>query len=149
MKVATATKRVATSSLPSCYPARKSDYPGGLTNDRVCRAWQLSPSRTSHKWPGFCDSLLAVYRGIGRQRLQEWLSRLQAGTNYVELSNDELGMVWRRSEGFVRQHKRLPFEANMAALHELDTPGFWLLISELDFRERLAAERTTAHVSIT
>ncbi len=133
-KLLPARKQPSQSCYPRCYPARKSDYPGGLTNDRVCRAWQLSPSRTSHKWPGFCESLLAVYRELGRQRLQQWLASLQAGENYAVLSNGELGMIWRRSEGFVRHHKRPPFERNMLALHELDAPGFWLLISELDFR---------------
>ncbi len=133
--------KVATPASQSCYPARKSDYPAGLTNDRVCRAWLLSPSRTSHKWPGFCESLLTVYRAIGRQRLQQWLAHLSASENYAALSNDELALIWRRSEGFVREHKRRPFEANMLALHELDPAGFWLLISELDFRERIAADR--------
>ncbi len=141
MRVATPKTRVATSTSQSCYPARKSDYEGGLTNDRVRKAWQLTRSRTSHKWPGFCESLLAVYRSIGRQRLQRWLAHLQAGESFAELSNDELGMIWLRSAGFVRTHKRLPFERNMLAIHDLDAPGFWLLISELDFRERIEAER--------
>lgn len=123
-----------------CAPGRKNskgDYPGGFANAQVAAAWEICPGRTSKKWEPFCDSLLAVYRGLGRWRLQQWLAYLQAGEPYTELSDDELGMIWRRSPGFVREHKRRPFERNMAALHKLDPAGFWLLISELDFRERL------------
>ena len=136
--------KVAAPTSQSCDPARKNskaDYPGGFANKNVARAWSRSPSLVSHKWEPFCESLLSVYRDIGRQRLQQWLAYLQAGEPYAELSDDELGLVWRRSPGFVRTHKRPPFERNMAALHTLDPAGFWLLISELDFRDRLTAER--------
>lgn len=143
MRVASPTTRVAAPTSRSCDPARKNskaDYPGGFTNKNVARAWGRSKSLVSHKWDPFCESLLVVYRSIGRHRLQVWLASLAACENYVALSNEELGMVWKRSAGFVRQHKRRPFERNMAALHTLDPAGFWLLISELDFRDRVAQE---------
>lgn len=141
MRVASPTTRVAAPTSRSCDPARKNskaDYPGGFTNQNVARAWGRSKSLVSHKWEPFCAALLTIYRTIGRHRLQEWIAHLQAGENFAALSNDELAMIWTRSEGFVRQHKRRPFESNMLGLHTLDAPGFWLLISELDFRERLA-----------
>ncbi len=137
--------KVAPAAAPhvqqSCALGRKSDYEGGFANGDVAVAWSCCPGRATKKWEPFCLALLGVYRGIGRQRLQQWLANLSTGENYAALSNDELGLIWRRSEGFVRQHKRRPFEANMRALHDLDPAGFWLLISELDFRQRIAADR--------
>ena len=147
---------------PLEHGGRKSLYEGGFANGAVAVAWSCCPGRVSKKWDPFCEALPAVYRDLGRRRLQAWLSALSTqeekrpqATGYRNLprpkpkarsprpealcsvSDAELGMIWRRSEGFVRQHKRRPFEANMRALHELDPAGFWLLISELDFRERL------------
>ncbi len=142
MRPATKLRPVAPPKLrPLERGGRKSDYEGGFANADVAVAWSCCPGRATKKWEPFCEALLTVYRDIGRQRLQQWLVHLSAGENYAALSNDELGLIWRRSEGFVRQHKRRPFEANMRALHELDPAGFWLLISELDFRQRIAAER--------
>ncbi len=137
--------KVAPAAYPcyqqSCALGRKSDYEGGFANCNVAVAWSCCPGRATKKWEPFCAALLAVYYSVGRQRLQQWLASLTAGENYAALSNDELGMIWRRSEGFVRQHKRRPFEANMLALHALDPAGFWLLIAELDSRDRIAADR--------
>lgn len=142
----------------SCYPARKNsraDYAGGFSNDRVAEVWRLSKSRVSHKWDTFCSALLAVYREIGRQRLAHWIVELgdrapgigpRAATTRLTApdlllatpSDDELSLIWQRSAGFVRSHKRGPFEHNMLALYQLDTPGFWFLIQELDFDARLS-----------
>ncbi len=133
---------------PPVAGGRKSDLEAGFRNADVAAAWGLSKGRVSHKWPGFCESLLAAYRSIGRHRLQQWLAHLQAGENYDALSNDELGLIWQRAPGFVREHRRRPFEANMLGLHTLDSAGFWLLISELDFRDRLQQERTTRAIGI-
>lgn len=124
---------------------RKSDYEAGFANREVAAAWSCCPGRVSKKWEPFCESLLAAYRFIGRQRLSAWLASLSPQSSvHSPVSDDDLALIWHRSPGFVREHKRRPFEANMAALHELDAPGFWLLISELDFRERIAAERREA-----
>ncbi len=143
----------------SCYPARKNskaDYAGGFSNDRVAEAWQLSKSRVTHKWDTFCTALLAVYHSMGRHRLAEWIEQLSAiscqpsaritsheprltasDLPLTAPSNEELSMIWHRSAGFVRSHKRGPFEQNMIALYQLDEPGFWFLIQELDFDARL------------
>ena len=133
--------KVAPPAEQSCAPGRKSDYEAGFANAEVAVAWTCCPGRATKKWEPFCTALLTVFRAIRRQRLQQWLAHLTAGENYAALSNDELALIWQRSAGFVRQHKRRPFESNMLALHGLDAAGFWLLIAELDFRERIAADR--------
>ncbi len=140
MKVAPS---ILTAAPQSCAPGRKSDYAAGFTNGSVQGAWGICRGSVSRKWDPFCEALLAVYRGLGRQRLQVWLAELRCQSIrnpqsvIRNVSDAELGLIWHRSAGFVREHKRRPFEANMLALQNLDPAGFWLLISELDFRDRL------------
>lgn len=119
----------------------KADYQGGFRNGEVAVAWRICPGRANKKWEPFCTALLAVYYSIGRQRISQWLGELSPRHSVLDtqscISNDELSMIWHRSAGFVRSHKRGPFEANMLALYQLDEPGFWFLIQELDFDARL------------